>query len=208
MAGGRRRAAARDGERAPAAGEAGAAFEVVERRAHGRMLLRFTGGVLAGRTVVAFPDDECRDEVERFLSPSQRAERLLLSLLDDEQTRSWRAAGTFTVGTSQGVVELGHLSNLRFWPGSGEPEVRLCVVPHGRGLPLADVWVNLLLMLRDDPAHFFGVANWFRPGEGTWHPPPVPGVTVSPRDGSGAAARCLDLRVGDPHGPARRAASR
>lgn len=106
-----------------------------------------------------------------------RAERLLRSFLTPVQLRDWVRRQRFRVLTRYGVIELGELYNIGFWPNAGG-ELRLCVVPtqnKGRDLPICDQWVNLLLALKSDPERFFTVANWRRPG-GKFMFGPVPGI--------------------------------
>jgi len=113
------------------------------------------------------------EEVE-WTDPDSVAEQLLVSLLDQQQQYEWDALGTFWVDTEFGRVRLGRLYNITFLPTGSEHRYRLCVVPHDHGsLPAADVWTNLLLVLRGDPERFFRVANWER-GDGRWHTGPVP----------------------------------
>jgi hypothetical protein len=103
----------------------------------------------------------------------RRAETLLESLLDDDQRAAWRSRRCFWVLTPYGSVELGRVSDLRFDTLDGHHLV-LCVVPaHSSDLPVADMWTNLLLVLRGEPRRFFEVANYRRPG-GPWQSGPVP----------------------------------
>jgi hypothetical protein len=103
----------------------------------------------------------------------QRAEALLESLLDDDQRAAWRSRRGFWVPTPYGQVELGRVSHLRFTGHDGRHLV-LCVVPaHSSDLPAADIWTNLLLVLRGEPRRFFEVANYCVPGR-AWQPGPVP----------------------------------
>jgi hypothetical protein len=105
----------------------------------------------------------------------RRAEALLESLLDRTQRADWRRRRRFWVPTPYGAVELGRISDLRFEATDGRHLV-LCVVPTRHGdLPLADVWTNLLLVLRAEPDRFFDVANYLPPG-GPWLRGPVPRV--------------------------------
>ncbi len=133
---------------------------------------------MAGRTVIAFPEHECLPNFERRLTPKERAEALLCSLLDLNQQASRKRTGQFRVGTRYGTLELGRLHDIGFWPPRGG-ELRLCVVPAGRlaTFPEPDVWTNLLLVLRADPERFFAVANWRRLS-GPWFRPPEPGLDM------------------------------
>jgi len=89
-----------------------------------------------------------------------RAEGLLESLLDATQLTAWRRHQRFWVEVPGGVVELGRLYSLRYRPRLGA-ERQFCVVPENHTtLPAADIWTNLLLMLRADPGGFFDVASW------------------------------------------------
>ena len=173
------------------------AFELIEALPDGRRLVRLLNEPLVGRRVVLHPDpagDERPPHFEQVSllppaaaprpippqsavsgSPGQRAAQLLVSLLTPSQRREWRSRGCFSVDTPYGRVELGRMSDISFWPTSGG-EYRLCVVPAGSNfLPDADIWVNLLLVLSDDPKRFLAVANWRRRC-GTWHRGPVPGL--------------------------------
>ena len=153
-----------------------AMFDVVDYLEDGRKVLCFTAGPMAGRRVLAFPDDQCLpNSWIRPLSPYERAEQLLLSLLTPEQTTSWLGSKRFWVATPYGDVQFGEISNMCFKSHDGQ-EFRLCVVPenHGRGLPQPDIWVNLLLALNADPKGFFRVANWSQ-HMGQWLRGPVPG---------------------------------
>ena len=131
-------------------------FEVVSEHPDGRIVLRFTQGAMAGRTVTAYSDAYCELPFEPPLSPRQKAWRLLSSLLDEEQRQTWRTRKTFLVTTAYGAVEFGALYNIGFWPHTpscsvrGIPPFRLCVVPAGGydELPEADVWTNLLVVVR------------------------------------------------------------
>jgi hypothetical protein len=103
----------------------------------------------------------------------RRAEALLESLLDDDQRAAWRSRRGFWVPTPYGAVELGRVSHLRFTSLDGRHLV-LCVVPaHSSDLPTADIWTNLLLVLRAEPRRFFEVANYCIPGR-AWQSGPVP----------------------------------
>jgi hypothetical protein len=158
-----------------------AEYEIVEVLADGRRTLRFATGPLAGRMVVAYPASELHRlpptprplPRQRTESADARAAQLLRSLLRPDQRTEWVSRHRFTVATPFGEVEFGKLLDIGFWPPTGE-ELRLCVVPTGAELPIADIWTNLLLALKADPRWFFTVANWRRPG-GQWHLGPVPG---------------------------------
>lgn len=89
-----------------------------------------------------------------------RAHELLLSLLNPFQRAEYLHHGGFWVEVARGSVRLGNLYNLEFRPKEA-PHKRqfLCVVPvNYQFLPLADIWVNLLLVLHHDPEKFFRVA--------------------------------------------------
>jgi hypothetical protein len=133
---------------------------------------------MAGRCVTAFPEDQCILAYEAPLTPRQRTDRLLVSLLDSEQRLSWRARKRFKVVTPYGVLELGALHNMRFWPRREPRQLRLCVVPTGdlRRLPEGDIWTNLLLVVRAEPERFFAVANWRDAANQQWYRPPAPGL--------------------------------
>jgi hypothetical protein len=128
----------------------------------------------------------------------RRAEALLVSLLDPGQRSDWETRRRFWVDTAYGAVELGRVSDLRFDTHDGR-HFTLCVVPQGiSNLPDADVWTNLLLVLRAEPERFFDVANYCTPG-GRWRAGPVPRVQPRP-------LRDPTVLVGPtPRGPSRRA---
>lgn len=90
-----------------------------------------------------------------------KANALLESLLDPVQVADWRVTGTFWVESRRGPVQLGRLYSLVHHPEDAPDEERvLCVVPDDhRKLPAADIWANLLLVLRVCPDEFFDVAN-------------------------------------------------
>jgi hypothetical protein len=160
------------------------AFEIVAEHPDGRITLRFTEGVLAGRCVTAFSEEHCTLVYERPLTPREKAERLLVSLLDNQQRLAWHAKRRFRLSTPYGVLELGALHNMAFWPSGphwdpGHPkQLYLCVVPRGdfKRLPEADIWTNLLLVVRAEPERFFTVANWRGSSHTSWYRPPIAGL--------------------------------
>ncbi len=160
------------------------AFEIVAEHPDGRITLRFTEGLLTGRCVTAFTDEQCTRAYEPPLTPRQKAERLLASFLDDQQGQDWRLKRRFRLDTPYGVLELGALHHMAFWPRGphwdpGHPkQLYLCVVPRGdfKRLPEADVWTNLLLVVRAEPERFFMVANWRGPAHTSWYRPPISGL--------------------------------
>jgi hypothetical protein len=164
----------------------GSVFEVVAEEPDGRITLRFTEGALAGRCVTAFSDAVCAAPYEPPLTPAQKAERLLVSLLDDRQRHDWRDKRRFRLGTPYGVLELGALHNMAFYPRGPHwdavhfKQVHLCVVPDGdlKRVPEADVWTNLLLVARAEPERFFSVANWWGPRDVSWHRPLIAGLRL------------------------------
>jgi hypothetical protein len=166
----------------------GSVFEIVSEHADGRIVLRFTEGVMAGRCVTAFSDEICRRAYEPPLTPRQKADRLLVSLLDDAQRLAWRSKKRFRLGTPYGVLELGALHNMAFWPrgphwdGGHPKQLHLCVVPRGdlSRLPEADIWTNLLLVVRAEPERFFAIANWREPRHTSWYRSPLPGLHLLP----------------------------
>jgi hypothetical protein len=102
------------------------------------------------------------------------ADRLLESLLDDEQRASRRRWGHWWVRTDRGWLQMGRSPHdIRFRPDA-EPgrEHSLCVVAADRSLPPGDVWSTLLLTATATPETFFRVANV--------SPPPTP--TPAPVD--------------------------
>lgn len=92
------------------------------------------------------------------------AERLLVSLLDDNQRHDYATTAGFWVELADGgQLRLGTLYHLIHRPASGPiAEQVLCVVPGHDSIgavPPADIWTNLLLSLSADPDGFFRVAN-------------------------------------------------
>ncbi len=137
--------------------------------AGGRVLFELVGGPHDGALVVVgtpdpprWPQPPSRDPSCSTRRPSAVAEAkaaaLLESMLDPDQLRSWRRDRTFWVHTRFGPVRLGHLYDLEHLPGNGTQR-RLCVVPRRHlELPIADIWVNLLLVLAHRPQDFFRAA--------------------------------------------------
>lgn len=156
-------------------------FEIVETLSNGGQRIRFISGPLAHRVVIAFPDRHPYFHTglsQPYERPEKRADRLLRSLLNPEQLRDWTVNERFRVTTPYGIVELGELFNIGFWTPRGD-EYRLCVVPtqnHGLDMPIADQWINLLLVLRSDPERFFTVANWRKSEGRQFMRGPVPGL--------------------------------
>lgn len=152
-------------------------------------LVALVGGEHEGHEVLVVPRDRIlpgssRPARERLRQPTpdpgglagtsaeRKATALLESLLDETQLSAWQRTRHFQVRTVYGAVELGTLYRLAFRRHDGW-RFELCVVPTAyRDLPVADIWTNLLLMLRNDPLRFFTVANW--KGEGEWYRGPVP----------------------------------
>jgi hypothetical protein len=88
-----------------------------------------------------------------------RANSLLRSLLDPDQRAEYDRTGNFWVEVPQGRLRFGRLYSIRFEPRGTNAVRLLCVVPNGyETLPVPDIWANLLLAVRDDPARFFAVA--------------------------------------------------
>lgn len=169
-------------------------ISVLEDLGNGRTLVQIVGGDHDGdRVVVTSRDrgpeiralawyldgDEVSAPVKHFLrSPDDKATELLESLLSDKQLNQWRRHRRFWVPTLHGPVELGSLFSLRFRSNTTKRDFVLCAIPEGievrRDLPESDIWVNLLLVLRDDPNEFFRVANWRYARESQWWRGPVP----------------------------------
>jgi hypothetical protein len=181
-------------------------FQLVEDIPDWGLLVRLVGGEHHGATVLLVPtartlpavtsrrgDDPpgrrfvrlanghvlTAEEVQRT-DAKGRAEALLESLLDERQRADWRSRREFSVETPFGAVDLGRMSNLGFTGRDGRRLV-LCVVPaRPYELPEADVWTNLLLVLRGEPRRFFDVANYWTPRGRRWQRGPVP---LPPGDG-------------------------
>ena len=125
-----------------------------------------SGTLLAGPPglAVVIADFSGREPPSRA-EASERAEELLCSLLTPEQRAERETTGgCFWVATPHGPVRLGIKYDIRHRPAQTPwVERALCVVPLGWDvrrptLPDGDLWINLLLMLLDDPAEFFRVA--------------------------------------------------
>ena len=167
---------------------------VLEDLGDGRTLVEIIGGAHDGERVVVMhregrpgirsltwylDGEEISGPIGHALrSPDQKANELLESLLSAKQLSQWRKHQRFWVATPYGSVELGRLFHLRFRGKSRASEFVLCVVPEGeeglRNLPEADIWINLLLMIRHDPEEFFRVANWRYGNDTQWFRGRVP----------------------------------
>jgi hypothetical protein len=168
-----------------------AGYVVLDELGADRQLIRIATGRHAGLELVLLTrylvgvarlDDVLGEEASVCSAvnhPDSVAERLMLSLLDDEQQEQWKANRTFWVDTPYGRLRLGRLYDLYFRPKVGNA-LTLCVVPVDHlSLPRCDIWTNLVLALRADPEHFFRVANW-HPLRGPWQSGPVPLATQPP----------------------------
>jgi hypothetical protein len=168
-----------------------ASYVILDELGADRQLIRIATGrhtglelVLLTRDLVGVArlDDVLGEEATACSAgdhPDAVAERLMLSLLDDEQREQWKANRTFWVDTPYGRLRLGRLYDLYFRPRIGNA-LTLCVVPVDHlSLPRCDIWTNLVLALRADPERFFRVANW-RPRRGAWQSGPVPLAAEKP----------------------------
>ena len=107
----------------------------------------------------------------------------------------------FRLSTPYGVLELGALHNMAFWPSGLHwdrghlKQLSLCVVPRGdfKRLPEADIWTNLLLVVRAEPERFFTVANWRGPSHTSWYRPPIAGLHLQSDPPLAAAGRCREV---------------
>jgi hypothetical protein len=162
-----------------------ASYVVLDELGPDRQLIRVASGRHAGLELVLLTrdlvgvarlDDVLGEEATACSPgdlPDAVAERLMLSLLDDEQREQWKANRMFWVDTPYGRLRLGRLYDLYFRPRIGNA-LTLCVVPVDHlSLPRCDIWTNLVLALRADPDRFFRVANWRRL-RGAWQSGPVP----------------------------------
>jgi hypothetical protein len=162
-----------------------ASYVILDELGADRQLIRIATGRHAGLELVLLTRDlvgvarldDVLGEEAAVCGPANHpdsvAERLMLSLLDDEQREQWKANRTFWVDTPYGRLRLGRLYDLYFRPRIGNA-LTLCVVPVDHlSLPRCDIWTNLVLALRADPERFFRVANW-RPLRGAWQSGPVP----------------------------------
>jgi hypothetical protein len=118
------------------------------------------GHVLAGQRAV--PD---RPEVARFraarVRARDRARELLLSLLTEDQARTYEGDGWFEVAGSDGglfrIHSAGQAGNVQEIL-AGRPVASYCCHPPG-GLPDADAHVAQMLHLQTDEAGFRRTAN-------------------------------------------------
>ena len=165
---------------------------VLEELAPGRTLVRIVGGTHDGehvvvvgycrqagiRTLTWYLDGDDLPDQAQLRTPESRANELLESLLTPEELQEWRRDGRFWVSTPHGRVQLGQLYQLPFQPRNAAGDLVLCVVPNepprSPPMPGPDIWANLLLVLRTDPARFFEVANWRFARGGPWHRGPAP----------------------------------
>ena len=130
----------------------------LERLSPDRCLAQVTGGVHDGAIVVVVAGGSRKLAcLEALYGPISVPDPPLPDpSLDDSRTR----AGRLLESLLDAIVELGRLYFLRYRPRLGR-ERHFCVVPEDHTtLPAADIWTNLLLMLRADPAGFFEVASW------------------------------------------------
>ena len=113
-------------------------------------------------------------ERERYqkvrLAAQSRAEQLLMTLLNDEQVRTYREHGWFEVRGSRGgryrIRNRGQAGNVDLMPEIGnERDVSYCCHPPGQ-LPNADAHVAQMLHLVTDEDDFLKTANvsYQRPG--------------------------------------------
>jgi hypothetical protein len=108
--------------------------------------------------------------------PWDVADRLLESLLDDQQARDRRRHRRWWIEVDRGWLQMGGSPHdIRFRPRSTpQREWSLCVVAADPTLPPSDVWSTLLLTATAKPDTFFRVANRSQP-LGPAPPPPFPG---------------------------------
>jgi hypothetical protein len=165
---------------------------VLEELAPGRTLVQIRGGTHDGEVLVVmgggahrdmralswYLDGEDPPQLWQLQTPEAKANALLESLLSPAQLLEWRRRRRFWVSSPQGKVQLGELYHLPFRPRAAGRTLVLCVVPdepiNRVRMPEPDVWANLLLVLRNDPARFFEVANWRFEDGGTWRRGPAP----------------------------------
>lgn len=151
------------------------ALELLDELPGRGLLVRVAAGPLTGHVVAVITEplppprprvrlrtalgvDPRPVDIARSLQSERTAGGLLTSLLNPRQLREWKARHLFWVDTPRGPVRLGRLYDLRHRPRPGV-ERSLCVVPVDHAtLPVADIWVNLLLLLRARPDEFFRVA--------------------------------------------------
>jgi hypothetical protein len=96
------------------------------------------------------------------LAADTRARSLLRSLLRPSEVDQWERTGAFWVHTEPGWFRFGTLYDIRFraarWPWV---ERSICVVTEGfEQRPLPDLWAELVVTARADPAALTGVANF------------------------------------------------
>ena len=94
--------------------------------------------------------------------PERRARELLGSLLRASELEQWERTGSFWVHTEPGWFRFGTLYDIRFraarWPWV---ERSICVVTEGfEQRPLPDLWSELVVTARAEPARLTGIANF------------------------------------------------
>jgi len=109
------------------------------------------------------PAPPARPRPPMDLGPAdRRARELLGSLLRPSEQEQWARTGAFWVHTDPGWFRFGTLYDIRFraarWPWV---ERSICVVTEGfEQRPLPDLWAELVVTARADPARLTGVANF------------------------------------------------
>lgn len=95
---------------------------------------------------------------------NDRAEELLIELLNDQQRESYRLNGHFEIIGSAGNVyriKRGTSGNIEWIKPDGHVGARLCVHPtmHQGFLPTPDVMLAQMLGITTDERHYIGLAN-------------------------------------------------
>jgi len=99
-------------------------------------------------------------EAEIRKKANERAEKLLLSVLDDQQRRDWVASGLFYVhvGDRKYQIRRGQHGNISLVDKENRELERFCVLAQGN-VPDADNALAQMFMLKHDEAHIIGKAN-------------------------------------------------
>lgn len=112
---------------------------------------------------------KARREAEALVrkQANERAEKLLMGVLDDQQRRDWVGSGHFYlhVGDRKYQIRRGQHGNVSLVDKDNRELERFCVLAEGN-VPDADNALAQMFMLKHDEAHIIGKANAsrIRPG--------------------------------------------
>lgn len=123
--------------------------------------------VIGGVTYAHYAHEETAEEkVEREKQAAirqqaiDRAEELLVSLLDDPQRQQYAEHQHFDVQVAGKIYRLKPYDRVRLLDAAGKAKIAYCIHPdHIHGLPAADVMLAQKLLLETNEAHFLKTAN-------------------------------------------------